>query len=186
MRCGWSVAHRGDQRRWLMIAPLSQAKTRPNSGRTRLLTHIPTTHTHPTHTSLHSIMSASFSWNVKDQLLDAHRSPTSLLRRASQPWQNTYLCCYWKHLFGELLSIRSCQKHKNWLFYKMMNSKTNVKHLANAEEHFMDLVKISVLTAKMCMQIKNWFDLILTCFSALLTLCLNHRSAGKILWTDWL
>lgn len=158
MGCGRSAAHRGDQWRWLMISPLSQAKARPNSGWTRLLAQIPTTHTHPTHTSLHSIISASFSWNVKDQLLDAHWSTTSLLRRASQPWQKTYLCCYWKLLTGELLSIRSCQKHKNWLYYKIKDSKTNVKHLAYTKGYFRHLVKISILTAKLCMQLKNWFD----------------------------
>lgn len=147
MGCGRSAAHRGDQWRWLMISPLSQAKARPNSGWTRLLAQIPTTHTHPTHTSLHSIISASFSWNVKDQLLDAHRSTTT-----------HHHITYWKLLTGELLSITSCQKHTNWLFYKIKDSKTNVKHLACTEGYFMDLVKISILTAKLCMQLKNWFD----------------------------
>jgi hypothetical protein len=155
IRCGRSAAHRGDQR--LMIAPLSQTKARPNSGWMRLLAQIPTTHTHPTHTSLHSIISVSFSWNVKDQLLDAHQSTTSLLRRASQPWQKTYLCCFESF---SLLSIRRCQKHKNWLYYKIKDSKTNVKHLAYAKGYFRNLVKISILTAKLCMQAPKmiWFD----------------------------
>lgn len=94
-------------------------------------------------------MSASFSWNVKDQLLDAHRSTTT-----------HHHITYWKLLTGELLSIRSCQKHKNWLYYKIKDSKTNVKHLAYTKGYFRHLVKISILTAKLCMQPPKmiWFD----------------------------